>query len=124
MNKVYNKRFFSSHLQSKTQNAFSFITTFQRLSQIQNESVKKGEVAAWFGRYDEAEKLYLEVDRRDLAINLRKKLGDWFKVKHINSQMQTGLKPGEWAYTIQLEDIKLNWFMVSSRGLVVMAEDS
>ena len=38
--------------------------------------------------------------------------------------MQTGLKPGEWAYTIQLEDIKLNWFMVSSRGLVVKAEDS
>ena len=54
--------------------------TDQRLSQIQNEFVKKGEVAAWFGRYDEAEKLYLEVDRRDLAISLRKKLGDWFKV--------------------------------------------
>jgi len=83
MNKVCNKRFSSSHLQSKTKNAFSFTTTFQRLSQIQNESVKKGEVAAWFGRYDEAEKLYLEVDRRDLAINLRKKLGDWFKVNHI-----------------------------------------
>ena len=54
--------------------------SFQRLSQIQNEIVKRGEVAAWFGRYDEAEKLYLEVDRRDLAISLRKKLGDWFKV--------------------------------------------
>ena len=24
--------------------------------------------------------MYLEVDRRDLAISLRKKLGDWFKV--------------------------------------------
>ncbi len=83
MNSVCNKRFFSSHLQSKIKNVFSFITSFQRLSQIQNESVKKGEVAAWFGRYDEAEKLYLEVDRRDLAINLRKKLGDWFKVNHI-----------------------------------------
>jgi WD repeat-containing protein 35 len=55
------------------------------LSQIQNESVKRAEVAAWFCRYDEAEKLYLEVDRRDLAISLRKKLGDWFKVSSGNA---------------------------------------
>ena len=61
-------------------NLFTAFCCFQRLAQVQNETVKKGEVAAWFGRYDEAEKLYLEVDRRDLAINLRKKLGDWFKV--------------------------------------------
>ena len=40
----------------------------------------QAEVAAWFGHYDEAERLYLEVDRRDLAIALRRKLGDWFKV--------------------------------------------
>ena len=37
-------------------------------------------MAAWFNQYDDAEKLYLEVDRRDLAIQLRRKLGDWFKV--------------------------------------------
>ena len=30
--------------------------------------------------YDEAERLFLEVDRRDLAVALRKRLGDWFKV--------------------------------------------
>ena len=32
-------------------------------------------------RFDEAEKLYLEVDRRDLAVGMRRRLGDWFKVK-------------------------------------------
>ncbi len=39
------------------------------------------QVAAWFNRFDEAEKLFLEADRRDLAIALRRKLGDWFKVE-------------------------------------------
>ena len=40
----------------------------KRLSNITNASIQKAEVAAWFGLYDEAERLYLEVDRRDLAI--------------------------------------------------------
>lgn len=52
----------------------------KRLSNITNKSVQKAEVAAWFNRFDDAEKLYLDNDRRDLAIALRKKLGDWFKV--------------------------------------------
>ena len=52
----------------------------KRLQNVQNTSVQRAEVAAWFRRFDEAEKLYLEVDRRDLAIALRKRLGDWFKV--------------------------------------------
>jgi len=59
---------------------FSFI---QRVSQIPHETLKKAEVAAWFGKYDDAEKLYIEIDRKDLAIRMRKKLGDWFKVKDI-----------------------------------------
>ena len=52
----------------------------KRLSSITNSTIQKAEVAAWFNQYDEAERLYLEVDRRDLAIQLRRKLGDWFKV--------------------------------------------
>ena len=31
-------------------------------------------------RFDESERLFLDVDRRDLAVGMRKKLGDWFKV--------------------------------------------
>ena len=52
----------------------------KRLYNITNPSIQKAEVAAWFNQYDDAERLYLEVDRRDLAIGLRRKLGDWFKV--------------------------------------------
>ena len=32
------------------------------------------------GKYEAAERLYLDMDRRDLAVNLRVKLGDWFRV--------------------------------------------
>ena len=43
-------------------------------------AVKKAEVAAWFKNFDEAERLYLEADMRSLAVRMRKRLGDWFKV--------------------------------------------
>ena len=52
----------------------------KRLHSVTQPAIQRAEVAAWFGHYDEAERLYLEVDRRDLAIGLRRKLGDWFKV--------------------------------------------
>ncbi|XP_014880657.1 WD repeat-containing protein 35-like [Poecilia latipinna] len=52
----------------------------KRLGNLQSEPMKQAEVAAYFGRFEEAESMYLHMDRRDLAINLRIKLGDWFKV--------------------------------------------
>ncbi|XP_060042583.1 WD repeat-containing protein 35 isoform X5 [Erinaceus europaeus] len=50
------------------------------LGHLQSEAMKQAEVAAYFGRFEEAERMYLEMDRRDLAIGLRLKLGDWFRV--------------------------------------------
>ena len=50
------------------------------LGKIQNDTVRKAEVAAWFKNYDEAERLYLEADMRSFAVRMRKRLGDWFKV--------------------------------------------
>ncbi|XP_033095067.1 WD repeat-containing protein 35 isoform X9 [Trachypithecus francoisi] len=52
----------------------------KRLGKLQSESMKQAEVAGYFGRFEEAERTYLEMDRRDLAIGLRLKLGDWFRV--------------------------------------------
>uniref|UniRef100_A0A7M4EBJ1 WD repeat-containing protein 35 n=3 Tax=Crocodylus porosus TaxID=8502 RepID=A0A7M4EBJ1_CROPO len=52
----------------------------KRLGNLQSESMKQAEVAAYFGRFEEAERMYLDMDRRDLAIGLRIKLGDWFRV--------------------------------------------
>ncbi|XP_057598538.1 WD repeat-containing protein 35 isoform X2 [Hippopotamus amphibius kiboko] len=55
----------------------------KRLGNLQSESMKQAEVAAYFGRFEEAERMYLDMDRRDLAIGLRLKLGDWFRVLQI-----------------------------------------
>nr|XP_019940254.1 PREDICTED: WD repeat-containing protein 35 [Paralichthys olivaceus] len=52
----------------------------KRLGNLQSEPMKQAEVAAYFGRFEEAERMYLDMDRRDLAISLRIKLGDWFRV--------------------------------------------
>lgn len=56
------------------------IQFIKRLHNVHNDQLKKAEVAAFLGNYDEAEKLYLDLDRRDLAITLRQKLGDYFRV--------------------------------------------
>jgi hypothetical protein len=36
------------------------------------------QVCVYFKRFDEAEQIYLDMDRSDLAVALRVKLGDWF----------------------------------------------
>lgn len=56
------------------------IQFIKKLRSIQNKSIQKAEVAAFFGDFDEAEKLYIDADRRDLAIALRSTLCDWFRV--------------------------------------------
>uniref|UniRef100_A0A8D0CZF9 WD repeat-containing protein 35 n=1 Tax=Sander lucioperca TaxID=283035 RepID=A0A8D0CZF9_SANLU len=52
----------------------------KRLGNLHSEPMKQAEVAAYFSRFEEAERMYLDMDRRDLAISLRIKLGDWFRV--------------------------------------------
>lgn len=64
----------------------------KRLANLQSESLRQAEVAAYFARYDEAEQLYLDLDRRDLAVDLRKKLGDWFRVVQL---LKTGSAGGD-----------------------------
>jgi len=48
---------------------------------------QRAEVAAYFGRFDEAEAIYRDMDRKDLAVDLRVRIGDWFKVVTL---IQTG----------------------------------
>ncbi|EDO46375.1 predicted protein [Nematostella vectensis] len=64
----------------------------KRLIKLDNENKKKAEVAAYFKRFEEAERLYLEMDRRDLAVDLRLKLGDWFRVVQL---LKTGGAGGD-----------------------------
>ncbi|XP_071111924.1 WD repeat-containing protein 35-like isoform X1 [Haliotis cracherodii] len=76
---------------------FQGIEFVKRLGNLQNETMKQAEVAAYFRRFEEAEKIYVEMDRRDLAVNLRKKLGDWFRVVQL-------LKTGSGGDDLQLEE--------------------
>lgn len=56
------------------------IQLIKRLRQMQqHEPLQRAEVAAFFGDFDDAEKLYVDADRRDLAIELRRTLCDWFR---------------------------------------------
>ena len=52
----------------------------KRCQLLDDEKKQAAEVATYFGKFDEAERLYREMDRRDLALPLRVNLGDWFKV--------------------------------------------
>ena len=61
-------------------NDYAGIQLIKKLSNIQNEQLKKATIASYLGKFDQAEELYLMADRRDLAIEQREKLGDWFRV--------------------------------------------
>ncbi|XP_075255210.1 WD repeat-containing protein 35-like [Convolutriloba macropyga] len=52
----------------------------KRIKLLQNDTLKKAEVEAYLNRFDQADKLYYEMDRKDLAVELRQKLGDWVRV--------------------------------------------
>lgn len=63
----------------KTEDYFG-IQLIQRLQNFDEKNKQKAEIAAWFGRYDDAEEIYKTIDRKDLALDMRQKLGDWPKV--------------------------------------------
>jgi WD repeat-containing protein 35 len=42
--------------------------------------MQKAEIAAWFNKFDDAEEIYRTIDRKDLVLEMRSKLGDWPKV--------------------------------------------
>ena len=64
-------------------NFFVFFILFKTLSThtlTQSEEKQRAQVATYFQKFDEAERLYLELDSHNLAVEMRVKLGDWFKV--------------------------------------------
>jgi WD repeat-containing protein 35 len=61
-----------------------FIKTVQALTDVQ---MQKAEIAAYCEHFDEAEEIYRELDRKDLAIALKQRTGDWFRVVQL---IQTG----------------------------------
>mmetsp|Transcript_68370 Transcript_68370/g.163192 ORF Transcript_68370/g.163192 Transcript_68370/m.163192 type:complete len:1174 (+) Transcript_68370:203-3724(+) len=58
----------------------------KRLAQYSDKSKQRAEVAVYNKRFDEAEKIYKDIDRLDLAIEMRSRLGDWFKVMKMTKE--------------------------------------
>ncbi|EJW70715.1 hypothetical protein WUBG_18377 [Wuchereria bancrofti] len=71
---------------------YAGIQLIKRIGKLQNDEFKKAEVATFYGRIDEAEKIYMENDRRDLALELREKMNDWFRIVEI---LQKSKQPGD-----------------------------
>ncbi|KAG2494620.1 hypothetical protein HYH03_007139 [Edaphochlamys debaryana] len=55
----------------------------KHLSKLDDKAKQRAEVSVYFKRFDEAEQLYMRMDRPDLAIDMRMRLGDWFKVERL-----------------------------------------
>jgi WD repeat-containing protein 35 len=65
---------------------YAGVQLIERLG-IMDEKVKqKAEIACFFKRYDEAEQIFKDIDRKDLALDLRMRLGDWGKVVSLIEQ--------------------------------------
>ncbi|EUB57703.1 WD repeat-containing protein 35 [Echinococcus granulosus] len=67
----------------------------KKLRNIQSEVVRRAEVRAHFGDFDGAERLYLSTDRCDLAIDLRRRLGDWFRVAQLAKEFGAVVRDSE-----------------------------
>ena len=57
-----------------------------KLVTLDDKAKQKAEIGAYFKRYDEAEQVYRDIDRKDLAMDLRMRLGDWAKVVQLIEQ--------------------------------------
>ncbi|CAB1118236.1 unnamed protein product [Ectocarpus sp. CCAP 1310/34] len=67
-------------------NAFHGVRLVKRLGNISDRIRRRAEVYSYFDRHDEAENMLREIDRRDLTISLRERLGDWFRVVQLMKQ--------------------------------------
>jgi len=47
------------------------------VQKIEDKEKQKAEIHSHYGRFDKAEKLYKEMDRKDLIVEMRMKIGDW-----------------------------------------------
>ncbi|KAK6061841.1 hypothetical protein COOONC_00495 [Cooperia oncophora] len=61
----------------------------KRIEDIQDPKLKKAEIFVHLGRASDAEKEYLEQDRRDLAIDMHKKADEWLRVLRLVSSSST-----------------------------------
>jgi len=67
-------------------NDYPGIQFVKQLKLLSNRKKQQAEVMAYFGRFDEAEQIYLKMGQKDLALDLRMRLGDWLRVVQLINQ--------------------------------------
>ncbi|KAJ1564911.1 WD repeat-containing protein 35, partial [Nowakowskiella sp. JEL0078] len=59
---------------------YSGLQFIKKIQKLNDTKKQRAEILSYFGQFEAAEKIYMEIDRKDLAIDLRVRLGDWFRV--------------------------------------------
>lgn len=59
---------------------YKSLQTLKRVQNLDDKEKQKAEILVFYGKYDDAEECYRKMDRRDLAIQMRMRVGDWTKV--------------------------------------------
>ncbi|KHJ97140.1 hypothetical protein OESDEN_02887 [Oesophagostomum dentatum] len=67
---------------------YSGLRFCKRIVEIQDPELKKAEVFVHLGRMADAEKVYLDQDRKDLAISMHKQTEEWLRVLRLSSSAQ------------------------------------
>ncbi|KAA3679029.1 WD repeat-containing protein 35 [Paragonimus westermani] len=76
---------------------YAGIQFVKRLRNIPSKLIRKAEIESFFGNIDEAEQLLLNSDRSDLAIELRRRLGHWFRVAQLTKESGALVKDADLA---------------------------
>jgi len=69
---------------------YSGLQLIEKLNNLDEKVKQKAEIACFFKRYDEAEQIFKDIGRKDLALDLRMRLGDWSRVVPLLEQNQGG----------------------------------
>lgn len=59
---------------------YKALKLIKRIETLDDRNKQKAAVLAFYGKYDEAEMIYKQIERKDLAIQMRVKIGDWYRV--------------------------------------------
>ena len=60
----------------------------KRITDFDDKERQKAEILTYFKRFDEAEQVYKTMDRKDLSVNMRIKIGDYAKVLHLSKDVE------------------------------------
>jgi WD repeat-containing protein 35 len=59
---------------------YKTIKFLKKVQALDDREKQKAEILILYGKYDTAETIYRNLERKDLAINMRVRVGDWFRV--------------------------------------------